>query len=208
MFCRTSRQLLRLKCPLPFGTFLPIKHSLSTVADLVDISPKLPPNLILTEEKALKPKPAPLIPPEDYLFPILNVPEAIRVIPFREGGVASLAPMEKEIFQVPIRKDIVHEVIRYFRAKRRQPHKTKRMSELRGSNKKPRPQKGGGTSQRNSAWRGGQKAHGPVLRSFAFRLNKKFRAMGMMIVLAAKRIRQRNSISYWRSMESHPDRPL
>lgn len=75
MFCRTSRQLLRLKCPLPFGTFLPIKHSLSTVADLVDISPKLPPNLILAEEKALKPKPAPLIPPEDYLFPILNVPE-------------------------------------------------------------------------------------------------------------------------------------
>ena len=46
--------------------------------------------------------------------------------------------MEKEIFEVPIRKDIVHEVIRYFRAKRRQPHKTKRMSELRGSNKKPR----------------------------------------------------------------------
>jgi hypothetical protein len=60
---------------LPFSTFLPIKHSLSTVADLVDISPKLPPNLILAEEKVLKPKPAPLIPQEDYLFPILNVPE-------------------------------------------------------------------------------------------------------------------------------------
>ena len=74
MFCRTSRQL-KLKCPLPFGTFLQFKHPLSTVSDLVDISPKFPPNLILAEEKVLKPKPAPIIPPEDYLFPILNVPE-------------------------------------------------------------------------------------------------------------------------------------
>lgn len=64
------------------------------------------------------------------------------------------------------------------------------MSEISGSNKKPRPQKGGGASQvghrRNSVWRGGQKAHGPVLRDYSIGLNRKYRAMGMMVALAAK----------------------
>lgn len=64
------------------------------------------------------------------------------------------------------------------------------MGEIRGSNKKPRPQKGQGYSQvgnrRNSAWRGGQKAHGPRLRDYSIGCNKKYRAMGMMIALAAK----------------------
>jgi large subunit ribosomal protein L4 len=57
-------------------------------------------------------------------------------------------------------------------------------------NKKPRPQKGGGQSQvghkRNSVWRGGQKAFGPVIRDFSIGLNKKTRALGVMITLAAK----------------------
>jgi large subunit ribosomal protein L4 len=64
------------------------------------------------------------------------------------------------------------------------------MSEIRGSNKKPIPQKGGGNSQvghkRNSSWRGGQKAHGPVLRNYAIDINKKVRALGMMMAIAAK----------------------
>ena len=76
MFIRSSsRQLLKLKCPLSVGTCFQMKRPLSTVADLVDMSPKLPPNLILAEQKVLKPKPAPIIPQEDYLFPTLNVPE-------------------------------------------------------------------------------------------------------------------------------------
>lgn len=41
-------------------------------------------------------------------------------------------------------------------------------------------------NKRNSAWRGGQKAHGPVIRDYSIDLNRKYRAMGMMIVLAAK----------------------
>jgi large subunit ribosomal protein L4 len=98
--------------------------------------------------------------------------------------------IEDKVFGVAIRKDIVHEVIRYQRHMARQPKKTKRKSEISGSNKKPRPQKGGGVSQaghkRNSVWRGGQKAHGPVLRDYSIGMNRKVRAMGMMIALAAK----------------------
>jgi len=98
-------------------------------------------------------------PADNYLFPSLDVPENIRVLSFSGNGLSlvspitsfvlnyilfnilgsgSLAPMERRIFEVAIRKDIVHDVIRYIRHKRRQPKKTKRMSEIAGSNKKPR----------------------------------------------------------------------
>jgi large subunit ribosomal protein L4 len=94
------------------------------------------------------------------------------------------------IFTPIHRSDIVHECVRYQRALFRQPYKTKRSFEISGSTKKPHPQKGGGKAQagnkRASHWRGGQKAHGPHLRSFAFDMNKKSRAMALMITLAAK----------------------
>jgi large subunit ribosomal protein L4 len=92
------------------------------------------------------------------------------------GEFTEPAPLDPTIFGVALRKDIVHEVVRYQRAKVRQPRKTKRIGEIRGSGKKPRPQKGQGVGQignrRNSAWKGGQKAHGPVLRDFSIGLNR------------------------------------
>lgn len=103
-----------------------------------------------------------------------------------EGKQVELDP---RVFNVAIRQDIVHEMIRFQRAKVRQPHRTKRVGEISGSTRKPHPQKKGGKSQagntRNSSWRKGMKAHGPVLRDFAFSLNKKERARALMTVLAA-----------------------
>lgn len=143
----------------------------------------------------------------DYLFPPLNVPKSIKVKVFQKPGtfveestssdndakqnnIIAEVPIERLIFGVAIRKDIVHEVIRYQRHKARQPKKTKRIGEIAGSTKKPRPQKGTGSAQvghrRNSAWRGGQKAHGPVIRDYSISMNRKMRAMGMMIALTAK----------------------
>jgi large subunit ribosomal protein L4 len=135
-----------------------------------------------------------VIPEEDYYFPPLNMAVGSLQVKdwFNPGKFVSgsTAVLDPRVFNVAIRKDLVHEMIRYQRAKVRQPHKTKRIGEISGSTKKPRPQKGGGTGQvgnkRNSAWRKGQKAHGPVLRSFAFDLNRKMRAKALMTVLAAK----------------------
>jgi 50S ribosomal protein L4 len=151
----------------------------------------IPPNLLLADETILQPEKERKFRDEEYLFPLLNPPEKISVYSFkRPGEVVKEASLSKVIFGVAIRKDIVHEVVRYQRAKIRQPHKTKRIGEISGSNKKPRPQKGQGYSQvgnkRNSAWRGGMKAHGPVLRDFSISLNRKYRAQGLMIALAAK----------------------
>lgn len=151
----------------------------------------LPQNLKLFDPKVIEPEVKPAVSIEDYAFPILNVPTHTEVKSFcSPGELKEPAPLEKTIFEVALRRDIILDAIRYTRNKRRQPKKTKRMSEIRGSNKKPRPQKGTGRSQvghrRNSAWRGGQKAHGPVIRDYSISLNKKFRALAMMMALAAK----------------------
>lgn len=129
---------------------------------------------------------------EEFLHPPLHVQTSVKVAKFQEPGAFTDVELaiDPKLFGVAIRKDIVHEVIRYQRAKARQPKRTKRVGEISGSKKKPLPQKGQGRSQvgnkRNSAWRGGMKAHGPVIRDYSFSVNRKVRAMGMMVVLAAK----------------------
>lgn len=161
----------------------------------------LPPNLQLFDEKIFEEPPKPLVSNLDHYFPTLTCPESIKVTnflnPTAETGLS--APLNHQIFTVALRKDIIHEIVRYHRNKMRRPYKTKRISEISGSKKKPRPQKGSGQSQaghkRNSAWRGGFKAHGPVLRDFSFELNRKYKAMGMMITLAAK-LREGNLIVF------------
>jgi large subunit ribosomal protein L4 len=151
----------------------------------------IPSNLQLFDATILRPEPEPQVKIEDYSFPLLNVPSSMDVVQFKNPNEkAAPVPLVKTIFEVAIRKDIVLTLVRYIRNQRRQPKKTKRMSEISGSNKKPRPQKGTGTGQvghhRNSAWRKGQKAHGPVIRDYSIGMNKKQRALGMMMVLAAK----------------------
>lgn len=144
------------------------------------------PDSILPEVKKIK------MPSEHFFFPPLEMVRSVPIMHFKIPGSFAEIPADADdrIFGVAIRKDIVHEVVRYLRAQKRVPHNTKTMANISGSNAKPRPQKGTGQSQvghkRNSAWRGGQKAHGPVQRSFEFSLNRKFRALGMFIVLAAK----------------------
>jgi ribosomal protein L4 len=63
------------------------------------------------------------------------------------------------------------------RAWKRQPKKTKRMSEVSGSGKKPWKQKGTGRARaghlRAPQRKKGAKAHGPVLRDYSISLNKK-----------------------------------
>lgn len=165
------------------------------------ISAVIPPNLKLADEAVLKEPPKPIVPEIQYNYPVLEVPETIPVAILNEPGkfLESPAKLERKIFEVALRKDIVHNCVRHTRHARRQPHKTKRIFEISGSNKKPRPQKGTGVSQvgnkRNSAWRGGQKAHGPVLRDYSISINRKTRALGMMISLTA-RLREGNLIIF------------
>jgi large subunit ribosomal protein L4 len=96
-----------------------------------------------------------------------------------------------EVFGLPIRRDILARVVNWQLAKRRAgTHKTKGISEIRGTTKKPYKQKGTGRARQGSLrspqFRGGARIFGPVVRSHAFGLQKKVRRLGLKIALSAK----------------------
>ncbi|KAM3749235.1 hypothetical protein ACB098_05G167800 [Castanea mollissima] len=96
-----------------------------------------------------------------------------------------------DVFDVPIRKDIVHRVVLWQLAKRQQgTHSTKTISEVSGTGKKPWRQKGTGRARhgtlRGPQFRGGCVMHGPKPRSHAIKLNKKVRRLGLKIALTAR----------------------
>lgn len=94
-----------------------------------------------------------------------------------------------DIFDVPLRRDILHRVVRWSLAAAQQgTHKTKTRSEVRGGGRKPRPQKGSGNSRQGTIrapqWRGGGVVHGPVPRSHAHKLPKRVRRLGLQTALS------------------------
>ncbi|KAL2538858.1 Ribosomal protein L4/L1 family [Forsythia ovata] len=96
-----------------------------------------------------------------------------------------------DVFDVPIRKDIIHRVVRWQLAKRQQgTHSTKTVSEVSGTGRKPWKQKGTGRARhgtlRGPQFRGGAIMHGPKPRSHAIKLNKKVRRLGLKIALSAR----------------------
>ncbi|XP_021763487.1 uncharacterized protein LOC110728146 [Chenopodium quinoa] len=118
---------------------------------------------------------------QDLVIPVTN-------FHYEDKGLMALAG---DVFDVPIRKDIVHRVVRWQLAKRQQgTHSTKTISEVSGTGRKPHPQKGTGRARQGSLrsphMRGGSTMHGPKPRSHAFKLNKKVRRLGLKIALSAR----------------------
>ncbi len=104
--------------------------------------------------------------------------------------VASVT-LSEEVFGLPERKDILHRVVRWQLAKRRSGnHKTKTISEVSGTGKKPWRQKGTGRARagslRNPIMRGGACVFGPVVRDHSHDLPKKIRALGLKTALSGK----------------------
>jgi len=96
-----------------------------------------------------------------------------------------------EVFGVAIRPDLLQRIITWQLAKRRAgTHKTKDVSEIRGTGKKPWSQKGTGRARqgslRSTQFRGGAVTFGPVLRSHAYNLPKKVRKLALKVALSAK----------------------
>lgn len=102
--------------------------------------------------------------------------------------VAELA-LSDEVFGVDRRDDLMHAVVRYQLAKKRQgTHKVKGRAEVRGGGRKPWRQKGTGRARQGTIrapqWRGGGVVHGPTPRSYAFKLNKKVRRAALRSALS------------------------
>ena len=95
------------------------------------------------------------------------------------------------VFGAEVREDILSRVVNWQLANRRAgTHKTKTISEVSGTTKKPYKQKGTGNARQGSLratqFRGGGISFGPVVRSHAQDLPKKIRRMGMRCALSAK----------------------
>jgi large subunit ribosomal protein L4 len=113
---------------------------------------------------------------------------AVRNLDNEEIGEIELA---ETVFGLPLRRDILARVVNWQLAKRRAgTHKTKGISEIRGTTKKPYRQKGTGRARQGSLrspqFRGGARIFGPVVRSHAFGLQKKMRRLGLKTALSAK----------------------
>jgi len=99
--------------------------------------------------------------------------------------------LDDAIFGLEPRKDILHRCVTWQLAKRQQgTHKTKPRNEVKATSKKWGRQKGsGGARHGNRAapqFRGGGKAHGPVVRSHEIDLPKRVRRLALRHALSAK----------------------
>lgn len=95
------------------------------------------------------------------------------------------------VFGAEMRKDILARMVKYQLDKRRAgTHKTKGVSEISGTTKKPWKQKGTGRARagslRSPQFRGGATIFGPVVRSHAISLPKKVRNLALCVALSAK----------------------
>ena len=107
------------------------------------------------------------------------------------GDAAGEIKLSDEIFGLDPREDILQRVVRWQLAKKQQgTHKTKGRAEIARTGAKMYKQKGTGRARHSSArapqFRGGGKAHGPVVRSHEHDLPKKVRALGLKHALSAK----------------------
>ena len=108
-----------------------------------------------------------------------------------EGKSAGSVQLSDAIFGLEPRVDLIQRVVNWQLAKRQAgTHKAKGRAEVWRTGKKMYKQKGTGGARHGSArvpqFRGGGRAFGPVVRSHAYDLPKKVRALGLKHALSSK----------------------
>ena len=99
--------------------------------------------------------------------------------------------LDKDIFGLELKNEIIYRMVRYQLAKKRSGnHKTKGISEISGTTKKPFKQKGTGSarqgSKRSPQMRGGAVIFGPQVRSHAHKLPKRIRQLALKMAISKK----------------------
>jgi large subunit ribosomal protein L4 len=113
---------------------------------------------------------------------------AVTTLDRQDAGTLELNPA---VFGQPLRRDILHDVVRWQLAKRRQgTHQSKTRGEIKATTRKMYKQKGTGRARHGAAsatqFRGGAKPFGPRPRDHAIGLPKKVRKLGLRIALSSK----------------------
>ncbi len=130
-----------------------------------------------------------------------------------DNGAAGSVELSETVFGAEVRHDIVHRMVNWQLAKRRSGnHKTKNVSEIRGSTAKPWRQKGTGRARagttRATQFRGGATVFGPVVRDHAHRLPRKVRRLAMRSALSDKQAGGRLAILDDAALEAPKTREL
>ena len=112
----------------------------------------------------------------------------VNVLNWKKEKVGSVE-LASDVFETPVKTDILHTVVQWQLASRRQgTHMTKTKGFVRGGGKKPFKQKGTGGarqgSNRSPLMPGGGTMFGPQPRSYAFVLPKKVRRLGLSMALS------------------------
>ncbi|MCD6309188.1 MAG: 50S ribosomal protein L4 [Candidatus Eremiobacteraeota bacterium] len=108
-----------------------------------------------------------------------------------EGTKLGEIELKDDVFGVPVRKDIIHQVLlMQLAGARRGTASTRTRGEVRGGGRKPWRQKGTGRarhgSRRSPIWKGGGITFGPKPRDYSFQVPKKVRRLALKSVLSDK----------------------
>lgn len=98
--------------------------------------------------------------------------------------------LDSDVFGVELNKSVLHTVVKWQLASRRQgTHMTKTRGLVSGGGKKPFKQKGTGSARQGSTrsplMPGGGKLFGPVPRDYSYTLPKKVRTLGLKMALSS-----------------------
>src|SRR6266446_1564068 len=130
-----------------------------------------------------------------------------------EGKNVGQMDLPDAVFGAKVNPNLLHEAVRWYQASQRAgTHKTKGRGEVAGSGKKLWKQKGTGRARvgsiRSSIWRKGGTVHGPVPRSYAYRLPRKMVLGALRSALSAKLADQKLTVVDAWQLESHKTQSL
>jgi|SRR5665213_300515 len=130
-----------------------------------------------------------------------------------EGKNVGQIDLPDAVFKAKVNPDLLHETVRWYQATQRAgTHKTKGRGEVSGSGKKLWKQKGTGRARvgsiRSSIWRKGGTVHGPVPRSYAYKLPRKMILGALRSALSAKLADEKLTVVDSWELDSHKTKPF
>jgi large subunit ribosomal protein L4 len=130
-----------------------------------------------------------------------------------EGKNVGQLDLPDAVFKAKVNPNLLHETVRWYQASQRAgTHKTKGRGEVSGSGKKLWKQKGTGRARvgsiRSSIWRKGGTVHGPVPRSYAYRLPRKMVLGALRSALSAKLADEKLTVVDAWQLDSHKTKPF
>src|ERR1700682_4748362 len=130
-----------------------------------------------------------------------------------EGKNVGQMDLPDAVFGAKVNPNLLHETVRWYQATMRAgTHKTKGRGEVSGAGRKLWKQKGTGRARvgsiRSSIWRKGGTVHGPVPRSYAYRLPRKMVLGGGRSALSANLADKKLTVVDTWQLDSHKTKPF